>query len=114
MRRVVSVWFPHWPTDRLRQSPDPARPVVTALHDGHRRVVGAVGPAAQALGLRPGMALAQAMAMVPGLTVQEGQPDADADYGDQCQTDQRGQDALPAAEIHHAQRFIPPPSAALR
>ncbi|HEY0203573.1 MAG TPA: DNA polymerase Y family protein [Acetobacteraceae bacterium] len=79
MRRVVSVWFPHWPTDRLRQSPDPARPVVTALHDGHRRVVGAVDPAAQALGLRPGMALAHVTAMVPGLTVQEGQPDADAD-----------------------------------
>ena len=52
---------------------------MTALHDGHRRVVGASDPAAQVLGLRPGMALAHATALVPGLTVLEGQPDEDAE-----------------------------------
>ena len=52
---------------------------MTALHDGRRRVVGAVDPAAMALGLRPGMALAHATALVPGLVVLDGQPGADAD-----------------------------------
>ena len=76
MRRVVSVWFPHWSTDRLRPSfAERARPVVAALHDGRRRVVGAVNPAAQALGLRPGLALAQAAALVPGLRVVEAEPE---------------------------------------
>ena len=50
-----------------------------ALHDGHRRVVGAVDPVAAALGLRPGTAIAHATALVPGLVVLDGQPGADAD-----------------------------------
>src|SRR5436305_1984651 len=61
MRRVVSVWLPHWPTDRLRRTaPDaPPRdaPVVSAAQDGNRRVLQAVDPAAAALGLRPGLAV---------------------------------------------------------
>jgi len=52
---------------------------VTALHDGRRRVVGGTDPAARALGLRPGMALAHATALVPGLQVLDGQPEQDAD-----------------------------------
>jgi len=76
MRRVISVWFPHWPTDRLRRSlvSPPAGPCVTALHDGRRRVVAGVDPQAQALGLLPGMALAHAQALVPGLVIAEADP----------------------------------------
>ena len=51
---------------------------MTALHDGRRRVIGAVDQAAAALGLRPGMAVAQALAVIPGLQVTEAEPDADA------------------------------------
>ena len=40
MRRVVSLWLPFWPTDRLRQSSHAALPVDAALvtrgHDGRR------------------------------------------------------------------------------
>ena len=84
MRRVVSVWFPHWPTDRLQRSlaqlspEQPATSIVTAVHDGRRRVVAAVNPSASDLGLRPGMATEQALAIVPGLQVIEAEPDADA------------------------------------
>ena len=53
-------------------------PVVTALHDGRRRVVAVADAAAAAAGLRPGMALAQAVAVVPGLVVLEAEPEADA------------------------------------
>src|SRR5947209_8779145 len=82
-RRVVSIWLPHWPTDRRRKAlgPDaPPRdvPLITALHDGNRRVIDAACSAAAALGLRPGMAVAQAMAVVPGLHVLEADPADDA------------------------------------
>ena len=53
--------------------------MVTALHDGRRRVVGAACPVAQALGLQPGIAVAHATALVPGLAVMEAEPERDAD-----------------------------------
>ena len=83
MRRVVSIWLPHWPTDRRRKAlgtdaPPRDVPLITALHDGNRRVIDAVDTAATALGLRPGMAVAHAMAVVPGLHVLEADPADDA------------------------------------
>ncbi len=51
---------------------------MAVAQDGPRRVVGAVDRAARALGLRPGLALAQAQAMVPGLTVIPADPEGDA------------------------------------
>ncbi|MGI4952193.1 MAG: hypothetical protein ACRYGM_10335 [Janthinobacterium lividum] len=86
MRRVVSVWFPHWPTDRLRRhrsklpadSLPRAVPLVTAMHDGRRRVIAAVDAAAHRIGLRPAMAVAHALAMVPDLQIADAEPAADA------------------------------------
>jgi protein ImuB len=51
---------------------------VTSAHDGHRRVIAAADAAARALGLCPGLPLAQAQARIPGLAVTEAEPDADA------------------------------------
>ncbi len=53
--------------------------MITALHDGRRRVVAATDPAAHALGLRAGQALAHAMALVPGLSVAEAEPAAETE-----------------------------------
>jgi protein ImuB len=83
MRRVISVFLPTWPTDRLRRRPHAAappadRPLVTFLHDRRRQVVAAVDGVAQSLGLFPGMPLAQAQAVVPGLTVMVAEPEDDA------------------------------------
>ena len=42
MRRVISLWLPMWPTDRLRRArPDspPDQPLVTFWHDGRRNAV---------------------------------------------------------------------------
>ncbi len=86
MRRVVSVWLPTLATDRLRRQsgllPEgggPAdAPLVTRWHDGRRMVVAAADRAALALGLVPGLALAQAQAMVPGLAVADADPAGDA------------------------------------
>lgn len=81
MRRVVCIWFPTWPTDRLRRqtdAPPPDRPLVTALRDGSRRVIAMADTAARAAGLVPGMAVAHAQAIVPGLAIVEADPPGDA------------------------------------
>ncbi len=81
MRRVICVFLPTWPTDLWRRrhgGPPPDEPLVAAVQDGPRRVVSAADRAARALGLRPGLALAQAQAMVPGLTVIQADPEGDA------------------------------------
>ena len=81
MRRVISVWFPTFPIDRLQRigaGPADGGPFVTSMHDGRRRVVTAAGAAAQAIGIMPGMPLANAQALVPGLGIVESEPDADA------------------------------------
>ncbi|NPD66650.1 DNA polymerase Y family protein [Lichenicola cladoniae] len=73
MRRVISLWLPFWPTDRLRRDRytalPPDVPLVTRGHDGRRMVIAAADGAARQLGLNAGMPLAHAQAMVPGLTV---------------------------------------------
>ena len=91
MRRVVSVWFPTLPTDRLKQLEEgrrdqsgqdpfagpgqsPGLPCVTIT----ARLITAVNAVAASLGLRPGMKLAQAQALVPGLSIHDADPAADA------------------------------------
>jgi protein ImuB len=59
------------------QAASPDGPLVTALHDGRRRIVVAVDPLAAAIGLKPGMAVAQALAIVPRLLVAEADPEGD-------------------------------------
>ncbi|HZS85145.1 MAG TPA: hypothetical protein VFA50_19880, partial [Stellaceae bacterium] len=105
MRRVMSLWLPRWPTDRLRRaaaradrvdpqprSPSPCplperrgferkrgggggkasegeSPLVTAVTIGSRRLVAAANDAALAVGIVPGLPLADAQAFLPGLAV---------------------------------------------
>ena len=68
-RRIVSVWLPTWATDRIRAAICAPPLLVTSMRDGQRMVLGAVDAEARRLGLRPGMALTQARALVPGLAV---------------------------------------------
>ncbi|MBB5708219.1 DUF6504 family protein [Sphingopyxis panaciterrulae] len=85
MRRVVSLFLPHWSTDRLRRKtgkprPDggvPAPPLVTAIPDHGRRIVAAVDADARALGIRPGMTITKARAFAPELDVVDAEPEVD-------------------------------------
>ncbi|HEX2724886.1 MAG TPA: DNA polymerase Y family protein, partial [Beijerinckiaceae bacterium] len=79
MRRVVSLFLPTWPTDRIRRRTDLSRdkPLVTARKQGARRVVAAVDEAARRHGLKPGMTVADAQTFVPDLTVTEADPSGD-------------------------------------
>lgn len=81
MRRVVCVFLPTWPTDLWRRrhgGKPPDEPVAAVAQDGPRRVLTAVDRAARSLRLRPGLALTQAQAMVPGLHVIAADPEGDA------------------------------------
>ena len=83
MQRVVSLYLPTWPTDRLCRrlgvtAPPPEAPLVLIGRDGRRRVVTAANTAARALGLRPGMPATQAQALVPGLLTRDADPEEDA------------------------------------
>ncbi len=74
--------MPHWPTDRRRRAlgkdaPSRDQTLITAIQDGNRRVIEAADAQAAKLGLRRGMAVAQAMAVVPGLQVLEADPQED-------------------------------------
>jgi protein ImuB len=83
MPRVISLYLPFWPVDRLRRqlgatAPVPEKPLVFAGQDGSCRIVVAANPAALALGLAPSLALAEAQALVPDLYVAPADPAADA------------------------------------
>jgi protein ImuB len=91
MTRVVSLYLPTWPTDRLRRPlggrPDAAAadlgigdaaPLILVGRDGRKRVVVAADEGARRLGVHPGMAAAMAQALVAGLIVRDADPAADA------------------------------------
>jgi protein ImuB len=86
MPRVISVFLPNWPTERLiRQwraaasdAQAPPAPLILCARMGNRREVYAVDGAAQAAGLRVGMSVTKAQALVPGLVVRDAEPDEDA------------------------------------
>jgi protein ImuB len=78
MRRVMSLYLPRWAMERRGASDAGHRPAVQAISIGSQRLVSAVNPAAEAQGLLPGLALADARAQVPNLAVAPADPEGDA------------------------------------
>ena len=84
MPRVVSLFLPSWPTDRLRRklgemAPPAEAPLALIGREGGRRVVLAADDTARAAGLHVGMAVAKARILVPGLAIRDADPSADLD-----------------------------------
>lgn len=84
MARVISVYLPTWPTDRLRRvagetTPPADTPLVLAGKEKNRRIVTAADAAALAAGLRPGMPLTKAQVLVPNLLIEDANAQADAE-----------------------------------
>jgi protein ImuB len=80
MRRVVSLYLPTWPTDRIRRkfgNPPREKPLVTVIRQGSRRLIASACPAAQKVGLIEGMAVAKAQAMVPDLHIIDADPEGE-------------------------------------
>jgi protein ImuB len=85
MRRIMYLWLPRWPIDRLRLSqrkksagPVEGVPFATVVDAAGRRLLAAVNPAAAAAGLAPGMPLADALSFLPGLVTTLAKPAEDA------------------------------------
>ncbi|WP_183950022.1 Y-family DNA polymerase [Pseudorhizobium halotolerans] len=80
MARVVSVFLPTLPTDRIRRA-DPSlsveTPLVVIARSGSKRWVAAADGAALKLGLRVAMPAAKAQALVQGLVMIDADPAAD-------------------------------------
>jgi protein ImuB len=81
--RVVSLFLPDWPIDRLLRAQGYAlerddKPFVLAQRIGNRRQVYAANAAARAVGLRPGISVAQAQALVPELKIKDAALSEDA------------------------------------
>ncbi|HMD63882.1 MAG TPA: DNA polymerase Y family protein [Stellaceae bacterium] len=85
MRRIMYLWLPRWPIDRLRlarrknsAAPVEEIPFATVADAAGRRLLAAVNPAAAAAGLAPGMPLADALSFLPGLATAAAEPAEDA------------------------------------
>src|ERR1700722_2232292 len=70
-RRILALWLPPLPTDRLQraQPSGDKKPLVLAAKVDNALRLSAVDARAAKLGLSPGMALADARAMIPALDV---------------------------------------------
>ena len=79
MRRILSVWLPHWPITRLSRSvsASPDRPLVTIETIRGVRHLVAVGVDGEAQGLSPGQTLTAARAVCPALVPVDADPVAD-------------------------------------
>jgi protein ImuB len=81
MRRVISLYLPHWPSDRLRRvskdAPPRDKPLVTANMLGQRRVIASVDATAAQLDLSCGMTVTHAQSLIPDLTVIDATPEED-------------------------------------
>lgn len=82
MRRIVSVWLPHWPIERLmRHKPGtvPDEKPFALVEGGARGIrITAVNSCAAREGLHPGLGLADARAAVPALVSHPAEPERDA------------------------------------
>jgi protein ImuB len=85
LRRLLALWLPRLATDRLfrrrataGRAADADRPLALTAEDHGRLRLAAVNRAAEAAGLRPGMALADARALDPALDTAPADPAADA------------------------------------
>jgi protein ImuB len=76
-RRYLSVWLRRLPTDRIAKTFAPAEPLVVAAPIKSAFRLSAVNDAAATLGLRVGMALADARAMHPKIAVADADEHAD-------------------------------------
>src|SRR6187401_3206000 len=79
MRRIVSLFLPRFTIERLIHiRPDwRDRPFVVVAAAGSRREIVAVSRAALQAGIAPGLALADARAMLPALPAVDADPAAD-------------------------------------
>lgn len=86
MTRIVSIWLPHWPIERLKRAAKPGasspipddRPFALAAMTERAMTITAVNAAARAESIAPGLGLADARARCPRLQSAPAEPERDA------------------------------------
>ncbi|WP_273690178.1 Y-family DNA polymerase [Ketogulonicigenium vulgare] len=68
-RRIVSIWFPRFPSDRALRARAVEGPFALSLRHGNADGLYCLNPAAEALGLHLGLSLSEARAFAPSLIV---------------------------------------------
>ncbi|WP_417627496.1 Y-family DNA polymerase [Pararhodobacter aggregans] len=76
-RRIVSLWFPRFASDRVLRAHPQEGPFVLTLQQGNANRVHCLNEAAQARGLQRGMAFADARAFCPDLSSRPADPAED-------------------------------------
>src|SRR6476646_11553292 len=76
--RMICLWLRRLSTDRIARSHNSAAPLVVTGRRGNAEILVAVDDATERLGLSPGLALAQARAMHPGIDTMPEDIEADA------------------------------------
>src|SRR5262249_3535516 len=76
--RMLSLWLRRLSTARIARSRNSSAPLVVTGRRGNAEILVAVDDAAERLGLSPGIALAQARAMHPGINTMPEDVEADA------------------------------------
>lgn len=86
-QRILALWFPHLATDRIlrqregrswRCGPPSRRPPLLVSHrENNAQRIAALDERAEALGLKPGIGIADARAMHPDVEIVDDQPQAD-------------------------------------
>lgn len=82
-RRIVSIWFPKLPIDRLARRTRHdwnTGPLAITAETGNRIFIAAVNALAEHEGIQPGLSLADARTLYPGLAVHKADPAADAAF----------------------------------
>jgi protein ImuB len=79
-RRVISLWFPRLASERYLRGLACAGPFAVVLRAGRGDLLHCLTPAAEAAGLRRGMALADARALCPGLVTRPADPLREAGF----------------------------------
>ena len=90
-RRILALWFPYLPTERIRrqrlgrswrsgaphEGRRPAPPLVVSCREKNAQRIAALDEQAERLKLKRGMGIADARAMHPGIEIVEAEPEAD-------------------------------------
>ncbi|HEU0220895.1 MAG TPA: DNA polymerase Y family protein [Paracoccaceae bacterium] len=79
-RRILSLWFPRLAAERVLRREACEAPLAIVAPEGQRQVLASLTAAAEAAGLRRGMALTDARAICPGLVTRPAAPFAEAAF----------------------------------
>ena len=109
-RRIAAIWFPYWLSEIVMPAEKRDAPFVLAEHQRGTQRLAAVNIAAEACGLHPDMALADARALVPDMHIEMLDPARGPAALDKCARWLRRYTPWVGADTHPASHGLEKPS----